>query len=234
MAVSPDLQAHLDTGLTTLCRAWALERRDGVALGFTDHDADLTFEGVTFRADTGLTGAALEQTSGLAVDNAEALGALTGSAVSEADIAAGRYDGAALTAWLVNWQDVAQRHVLFRGTLGEITREGPAFRAELRGLAEALNQPQGQVFQRRCGAVLGDARCGVDLTAPGLTVTAVPLEVHEGRLFLFDAAALAARPEGGFAAGRVQVTGGAASGLEGFVKADSSAGGTRRLELWQA
>ena len=33
------LQTKLDSGVTTLCRCWNLTRRDGVVLGFTDHDA---------------------------------------------------------------------------------------------------------------------------------------------------------------------------------------------------
>ena len=40
MALSADLQAHLETGTTTLCRCWAVTRRDGELYGFTDHDLD--------------------------------------------------------------------------------------------------------------------------------------------------------------------------------------------------
>ena len=39
-------------------------------------------------------------------------------------------------------------------------------KAVLRGLAEALNRPQGRVIQSACDAVLGDGRCGVNLDAP--------------------------------------------------------------------
>ncbi len=84
--------SHAASGLTTLCRAWAITRADGEAYGFTDHDRDFNFEGVTFRADTGLTAAALAQSTGLSVDNTEALGALTDAAVREDDIEAGRFD----------------------------------------------------------------------------------------------------------------------------------------------
>ena len=66
---------HLQSGATTVCRCWSVTRRDGVAFGFTDHDRDLAFEGVIFRADTGLTARALAQSTGLSVDNTEALGA---------------------------------------------------------------------------------------------------------------------------------------------------------------
>ena len=58
------LQAHLDTGATTLARAWLLTRVDGVRYGFTDHDRDLSFDDVVFRADSGLTAKALAQSTG--------------------------------------------------------------------------------------------------------------------------------------------------------------------------
>ena len=61
--------------VTTLARAWAVTRADGMVLGFTDHDAGLSFEGIAFRPDAGLTAQALVQGLGLAVDNTEAQGA---------------------------------------------------------------------------------------------------------------------------------------------------------------
>ena len=85
-----ELLGHLATGTTTVCRAWAVTRTDGLVLGFTDHDRALQFEGITFKADSGLTGKALLQSSGLSVDNTEAMGALSDAAISEADILAGR------------------------------------------------------------------------------------------------------------------------------------------------
>ena len=56
---------HAASGLTTLCRCWAITRADGVEYGFTDHDLPLAFEGVAFKAETGLTAAALTQSTGL-------------------------------------------------------------------------------------------------------------------------------------------------------------------------
>ena len=54
MAVA-ELHAHLATGSTTVSRCWAVTRADGTRYGFTDHDVDLVFEGLRFRADTGLS-----------------------------------------------------------------------------------------------------------------------------------------------------------------------------------
>ena len=225
------LSAHLKTGVTTVCRAWAVTRRDGVVLGFTDHDRDLAFEGITFRASTGLTARALEQSTGLAVDNAEAVGALSDASIREADIAAGLYDGAGVRSWLVNWTDVSERRQTFRGSIGEIERQGGAFRAELRGLAEALNQPKGAVYQKPCAAVLGDGRCRVDTMQPGMSHEASVVAVERGAVLAFPAAP--GFPEGWFARGRVTVLDGAGQGAVGVVKRDRDVAGQRVVELWE-
>ena len=49
--LSPAFAEHLAGGVTTLARCWRVVRRDGVSLGFTDHDGDLVFNGVTFARD---------------------------------------------------------------------------------------------------------------------------------------------------------------------------------------
>lgn len=225
------LQDHLAGGLTTVCRAWAVTRRDGAVFGFTDHDEALSFEGVVFKADTGLTASALQQVTGLAVDNTEAMGALSDDAVTEADINAGRFDGAEVVAWLVNWRDVAAREVQFRGSIGELKRADGAFHAELRGLSEALNTPVGRVFQKPCQAVLGDARCGVDLSQPGYRTEIAVEAVERGRVFTFDA--LAGFDDRWFERGRLQVLTGEARGLVAMVKNDRVVDSKRIIELWE-
>ncbi|MEI4233320.1 DUF2163 domain-containing protein [Roseovarius sp. D22-M7] len=224
------LLTHLETGATTTCRAWSLTRRDGVVMGFTDHDRLLRFDGVDFRPDTGLTALALQQTTGLSVDNTEALGALCDAAITEEDIEAGRYDGAQLCAWLVNWQDVDARTVLFRGTIGELRRAGGAFEAELRGLTDALNVPLGRVYQKACSAVLGDRACSFDLDTPGYVSERAAEEVVENRVFRF--AEMGGFAEDWFRNGVVRVQDGAASGLVGLIKRDRMDGAGRVIELW--
>ncbi|ETX28251.1 DUF2163 domain-containing protein [Roseivivax isoporae] len=225
------LDTHLATGHTTVARAWAVERQDGVRLGFTDHDRDFAFEGVTFRAGTGLSARALQQGTGLSVDNSEAMGALSDPGVTESDIAAGRYDDARVTVWLVNWANVAARRVLFRGHIGEIRRAEGAFHAELRGLSERLNRPLGRVYQKSCTAVLGDASCRADLGVPGYAWEGPVTEVASGRRFVLG-------PMGGFdpdwfARGALKMLGGPAEGLGGAIKRDRMAGDLRVVELWE-
>ena len=223
--------SHAATGLTTLCRAWAIERVDGTSFGFTDHDRDLSFDGITFRADTGLTAAALAQSTGLSVDNTEALGALSDASVREDEIEAGRFDGAEVRAWVVNWADVDVRWLQFRGTIGEIRRSGGAFQAELRGLTEALNRPLGRIYQKPCTAVLGDAQCRFALDTPGYVHEGAPDRVVEGRVFEWDE--LPGFEAGWFQRGRLDVLEGGAAGLWGSIKSDRFDDGVRRIELWE-
>ncbi|MEL6418422.1 MAG: DUF2163 domain-containing protein [Pseudomonadota bacterium] len=231
--MSGDKQAlldHLATGLTTVCRAWAIERTDGMAFGFTDHDRDITFDGITFRADTGLSAAALTQSTGLSVDNTEALGALSDAAVREDDIEAGRFDDAQVRSWLVNWADPGQRMLQFRGTIGEIRRDGVAFHAELRGLTAALNRPTGRVYQKPCTAVLGDARCRFDTRREMFSASIDVTDVENGRVFAWSD--FPDFEPGWFTRGRFEVVGGVAAGLTGVVKRDSVDGDKRFIELW--
>jgi uncharacterized phage protein (TIGR02218 family) len=230
--VSADaLAAHLSTGSTTVCRCWRVTRSDGVAYGFTDHDEALSFGGVSFRPQSGMTARAVEQRTGLSVDNSEVVGVLSDTAIAERDVVAGRFDGAAVEAWLVNWTNTEERMLQFRGSLGEIERSGAEFRAEVRGLAEALNQPQGYVYQGPCSAVLGDARCRVNLSAPGMAIEASILEIVSARTFRVTLGAVVA--ERWFERGCFRLLSGAAKGLVGLVKSDRVIGEWREIALWE-
>lgn len=225
------LKAHLESGLTTTAHAWAIKRDDGVCLGFTDHDQGLSFDGIEFRADTGLSALSLAQSTGLSVDNSEAIGALSDVSIREDEIEQGRFDGAEVLAWLVNWQDVSQRLLQFRGSIGEVSRTDGGFRAELRGLTEALNRPQGRVFQKPCSAVLGDTSCGIDLTSPLLRVDAEAYDVQDGRQFIFSN--FGSHSDGWFTRGRLEVLSGPCFGLSGSIKQDTMLGGRRLISLWE-
>jgi uncharacterized phage protein (TIGR02218 family) len=226
------LQAKLDSGITTLCLCWRITRRDGVVLGFTDHDEDVPLGALLCRAGTGLAASEITARLGLAVDGAEVSGALASDSLTEADLAAGRYDAAAIETYLVDWSEPALNVLLAKGTLGEVRREGAAFAAEVRGLADRLNQESGRRYTATCSADLGDARCTVNLNDPAYrgegTVAAL------AGTSAFTAAGLEAFADTWFSAGRLQWTGGANAGVAVEVKRHRVEGGTVQIELWQA
>lgn len=222
------LAAHLDGGATTLCRCWSLTRRDGLVLGFTDHDRDLAFDGVTHAATTGLEAAESAAELGFAIGGGEVAGAFAATGLNGADLARGLYDDARVVIWLVNWADISQRLLLETGFVGEIRRSDIAFTAEVRGLAKAFDDERGRLYMRSCSADLGDARCGVALSAVNAAVAST-----DGRIGL-TAPALAGHGDGHFTGGRLIFTGGANVGFASEVKSHADAGGLVAIQLWQA
>jgi uncharacterized phage protein (TIGR02218 family) len=216
--------------VTTHCLVWLIDRTDGVGFGFTDHDCDLTVRDCLCSAGSGLVGAAIQKTTGLAVDNTEAMGALTADVIRAEDINAGRYDGASVTVIRVDLTTGAEVETVFKGEVGEIKQVDGRFYVELRGLAERLSQPLGRVYQQGCDANLGDRRCGVDTNDPAFTSAATIMTVRDQRRFEVQCAD--AYPNGWFDNGQIRFLDGCASGLIGTIKADRLSDGVRLIDIW--
>src|SRR5438128_12191277 len=93
----------LDRELLTVALCWRLERRDGVTLGFTTHDRDLKRGGLVYRAAPGMLPSSISMTDGFDAESLDVAGALTSDAISAADLSAGRWDGAAVHVFMVEW-----------------------------------------------------------------------------------------------------------------------------------
>ncbi|SFI24447.1 DUF2163 domain-containing protein [Albimonas pacifica] len=225
-----DLELALEGETTTLCRCWVVKRRDGVELGFTDHDQPLSFGGVEFEPETGFEGTQVESSLGLAVDNQETMGALRSDAIREKDILLGLYDGAEVTRWVVDFTDVGSREKLSVGVVGEIRRGDLAFELEILGRSEVLNRPLGRVFQRSCDAEVGDARCGVELDG-AFRRSGEVLAVQDARRFAVAGNA-AESPAGWFDYGKVEWTSGANDGQVVSVRRFYLQAGQMVVDLW--
>ena len=221
----PGLQAHLDSGVTTLCWCWRLTRRDGLRIGFTDHDRDLTFDGTKFEAAAGFTASEMKHSLGLAVDNLEVESALSSHRLNEDDLAAGLYDDAQVEIFRVNWSDTEQRVLMRSGSLGEVSRSGSLFQAEVRGLTHYLQQPNGRLYQYTCDADLGDRRCKVDLGSyrSNGTVAAVV------SLRSFEIIGIESNIDGWFSRGLLEFTSGANKGTKIEIRSHRR----NAIELWQ-
>lgn len=168
-AVPEEMAARIESGAATICTAWVLRPIAGEPLGFTDHDRDLDLGGVVCRAEGGWTQGAAEAASGLAPGTAT-VGGATDDLLSEGDILAGRFDGAKVETWRVDWERPDLSVLMRTGRIARLRREGASFVAELEGPAAALDVVVGRTYGRMCDARLGDARCGVDVSDfPGLS-----------------------------------------------------------------
>ncbi|MEX2035584.1 MAG: DUF2163 domain-containing protein [Xanthobacteraceae bacterium] len=173
---SPQFTAHLDGEVTTLATCWRLERMDGWVRGFTDHDRALVIDGLTYVAATGFLPSAIKSGADLSVDNLDVDGFLDDDALKAEDLTAGLFDGARIDIFLVNWADLSQRRLLLRrGWLGEVKRADNRFSAEIRGIANRLQQTSGKLYSRLCRTDLGSTECKVVLgpLTDDLTIAAV-------------------------------------------------------------
>ncbi len=212
--LSSELSTHLGQEVTSTATCWKVTRRDGVVLGFTDHDADIEFEAVSYLAASGFTPTAIESSAQLSVDNLDIEGMLDASVITEADILAGKYDFAEVEVFLVNYADVSQGRMILRtGWIGEVRVQGKQFMAEMRGLTQQISTRIGSHYSPGCRADFGDASCKIDAstyTVSGTVSTGASRQVFE------DSAR--AESAGYFASGKVSFTSGDNAGLSMEVK----------------
>lgn len=217
----------LASGITTHCHCWKMTRRDGVSLGFTDHDRDLVVGGFLFEAASGIDAASVEAEAGMASVGGEINGALTSARIRPEDIEAGRYDGAELRRWLVDWNAPALDFLMDVVTIGEIKRRDGTFVAETHNALHALDAEQGRLYASTCAAELGDAACGFGLGSWPFTQN-VTVQATDGRHELI-AGALSVGIAGLYARGRLRVVTGANTGVTMPIRDHQD----DTLRLWQ-
>ncbi|OYY90516.1 MAG: hypothetical protein B7Y45_07850 [Sphingomonas sp. 28-66-16] len=149
--------------LTGIALCWRIERRDGVTIGLTDHDRDLTLDGLIHRAAPGMVPSAIKRSDGLDADTMDIEGALTSDAIGATDLIAGRWDGARVALRAVDWSGAAGPVALGEGVIGAVEMRDTGFTAELRGASAALEAPVVEETSPDCRAELGDKRCRVAL-----------------------------------------------------------------------
>lgn len=195
----------VDSQLTSIAFCWQLERRDGAGLALTSHDRPLIAKGVRYEPAPGITPAAIQAEMGLDPRASEVSGPLSSAAISEADLAAGRWNGAALRLTAVDWSAPEDDgHELLCGELGEVSNGNGVFEAELTGIATRLGRPICPLTSPECRAELGDPRCGVNLAGRRLRARVASAAGH---VVTID------RPvEGRFRFGQLRILGGVANG----------------------
>jgi len=164
--IPESLRTAFAQGAVKLCHVWLITRGDGVRLGFTDHDRDLFFQGVTCRADSALEAGAAHSALGDEVGDRSVSGLLSDEALRPEDLSRGLYDDARIAVFAVDWSEPDQFVTLGTGRLARIEarggmRTGATFTAHVEGPAARLKRVIGRRFTPLCDAVLGDARCGL-------------------------------------------------------------------------
>lgn len=211
----------LEGALTSVALCWRIERRDGVTIGLTAHDRDLAIDGLVYRAAPGMTPSAILRGASLDADSMDVTGALSSAAIGEADLLAGRWDGARVSVFATDWSAPGESVMLGEGVIGAVETADGMLTAELKGVAAALERPVVEETSPECRAELGDRRCRVAMAGRRRFALVTGIE---GAVLTLDAEEPGANFYGG---GRLRWFGGANSGLEDSVA--QSAGATVTL-----
>lgn len=171
------MRAFFDRELNTIATIWRIYRADGVTLGFTSHNDDITFDGIRHKSAPGMVPAAIRLTADLTDDSAEVAGILSHDAIRELDLVAGLFDNAAIEVGAVDWE-TRECHILYFGKIGQIDDDTQGFSAELRSAKSMLEIDLVPRSSPTCRADFCGAQCG--LSAPAYTsvktVTSVSLD----------------------------------------------------------
>jgi uncharacterized phage protein (TIGR02218 family) len=226
-------QTGIDLGQEALHLAVCvrIERQDGEVFCLTTHDAALLVEGETYETMSGVDATAVRQETGAGVDNLDVGGLVSSDRITEADLLAGRFDGAQVRLFVVDWRQPNLAPLrLLSGYLGNIRLQAGRYVAEVRSLAQRLGQQVGVLVSPTCRArALGDAECGVNLAAYRATRVVVSVKNRSDITFGGDW-----NPSGWYSYGRIQMMSGANSGIAREVRAHTQSSGQARLQLQEA
>lgn len=210
-----------------------LSRTDGVTLGFTDCDEQISYDGDIFEPSDGLQSSSIAQTANSGVDNLDVGGVLKSARITEADIVAGRYDGCRVLIRLVNRADLTDGDViLLTGIIGEVRVRDGVFHTEVRSLSHLLKQSVGDLTSKTCRVRrLGDAQCKVNLAgSSGGTPLQSTRTLASGSglnlTFGSDSA-----PTGFYSSGIVRFTSGPNANIEREIKTHTLSSGNAVLSL---
>jgi len=204
------------SAVSTLALCWRIERSDGVTIGLTAHDRDLVVDGLPYRAAPGMTPSAIVRDDTLEAPAMTVEGALSHAAIRESDLLAGRYDGARVAVFAVDWERPGASVPVASGRIGAVEMGRGTFAAELLGGEVQLEAAVVEATSPGCRATLGDRRCRVAMRGRRRVVR---VRGQEGERLVLAAGA-------GFARGRLRWIGGANGGLSAFIVAADADGVT--------
>lgn len=211
---------------------WELQRKDGVALLFTDQNEPVVYRGRSYSPGGAWTASARRGETQQRSMSARV--ALSSGQITAEDLSAGRYRGARLREILLGRQlfTVPIEESLY--VLGEVDFDADRAECDFASLSSLLSRNAGRLVTVGCPLRLGSEECTVDLTPNTLDDVRVGSTIQDPRRkFNANSADVSGSyPDGYFTKGEFVVLSGLNAGLVGQVK--SYVASTRTFELEEA
>ena len=159
------MKSFLVNGQLRYATLWTIERADGIALRFTDHNATLVRSGLSYTPISGVSASARQKREGNHPQNLEVIGVISDSSITDEDLISGKYRGAKVTETVVDWkypdEGIFHRSIMW---IAEHSFSEEVWEAQVVGLVNRLRRSFGDLLSRTCRwGAFGDADCGVFL-----------------------------------------------------------------------
>lgn len=151
--------------LKKLATLWKIERVDSTVFRFTDHDKVIAFGGHDYTPVGGVSASARQMQTGLGPQNLEVKGMLSSPAITNEDLRLGKYHGATVTEYLVDWGHIDSGEYYYSVyKITNISYTGEWWEAEMESLPVLLQENLGVRAIRLCRRKLGASDCKVVLS----------------------------------------------------------------------
>lgn len=162
-----------------------ITRTDGTTYRFTALDDDLSIQEAdgafyTYKSADSFKLTALETQSGLVVSNMDVDCIVSDDSIAEDDLIAGLFDHANVELFIAYWAGQSIGTLPLRTSwIGEIQIKGVQFRADLRGIAQKLQQVFIQTTSLECRWTFCDPKCGLNAATYTRNVTVTAVESND-------------------------------------------------------
>lgn len=184
--LNPQMQAFLASDVYRFASCWRITRQDQVVLRYTNHDGALVIGSEAFTPAGSFNASARQKQDIMQSRNLDLMGFITSDAITHEDLRGGRYRGAKVEEYLVDWEFPWAGN--FRYDVYWVTNtqfSGENWKVTVEGLTSRLNQQVGRVFQRRCNHDFCDDGCQLvpaDFTYGGVITVATSRRVIQVNL----------------------------------------------------
>ncbi len=217
-SLTSGLQSHFQSSVLTLSTLVLIVRQDNSRFAYTSAPMNITYNGDVYKSLESITATALDSSTGAGIDNLDIDGLLSSTGISQDEVRAGRFNGASVSVYMVNYTDLTSGSVIFmNGWCGDITLNDGQYTIQFVSLTQNISQQVGDITSLTCRvAHFGDFECKAQVG----THTSAVTTVTSNNVIVFSDTQVA----GYYIYGKVTFTSGPNTGLSREVRDHPSVG----------
>lgn len=149
---------YLKKDLTTITTCWRITLSNGELISFTEHDKDITINGIEYKSDMLISSTAMESRSGLIPNNLDI--ELSLPLIDPCKTDGSDYEEASVEVELIDFANTSNIPIqIFCGYITSTTITTSSLKATIQSYSDKLNNTIGEVYSPLCRADFCDFKC---------------------------------------------------------------------------